>query len=266
MKKILSLRIAACLFTLMVGILLFSPQAANAQESPRVVVPTPLYRFIVPTANYGYFLTPNFDEGVSRGYYFNSTVGGIVIPPGAGWTPAPGQGLVPMHRWRVRHRAGTNYYYSADIYPSITSNSENTYEGMIGYGLLPNAQFFAFNRFALHLWYSTTNGYYYAPNGSLTIPPPRPNSSYNWQGVAYLLPNGAPPVFVTCGPAENCFTFNPPPAAPICDANQEQACYTNGGVWNSNSCSCSYIILPDPEPLPECRPGMICAETPYNPQ
>jgi hypothetical protein len=266
MKKILSLRISACLFTLLVGILLFSPQAASAQDSPTAVRPVPLYRFIVPTANRGYFLTPDFNEGVSRNYYFDSIVGGVVIPPGPGWTPAPGQGLVPMHRWRVRHIAGTNYYYSADIYPSITSNSENTYERMIGYGLLPSTLWGDASTLVLHLWYSQTRGYYYASNGSMTTPPPKPDSSYGWQGVAYRLPSPGFSPFI-CGVTVTCYTFNPPPPAPVCDANQEQACYTNGGVWNSSTCSCSYITLPgDEEPKPECQPGMLCPQLPYNPQ
>ncbi|HEX8177053.1 MAG TPA: hypothetical protein VF543_18320 [Pyrinomonadaceae bacterium] len=268
MKKILSLRNAVCLFTLMLGIALFSPQAASAQQTSQVVTAVPLYRFIVPDANQGYFLTPNYQEGINRGYYYNATVGGILIPPGPGWTPAPGQYVVPMHRWRVRHRAGTNYYYSADIYPSLTSNSENTYEGLMGYALHPTDPNFGFNRFALHLWYSQTNGYYYTPNGSLTVPPARPNSSYNWQGVAYILPNAPQTPFVTCGVREGCFTFLSPPAAPVCNADQEQACYNDGGMWNSDNCSCSYITPPggggdDPK---QCQPGMICPETPYNPQ
>jgi hypothetical protein len=266
MKKILSLRTAACLFILMLGIALFSPQAASAQQTSQVVGAVPLYRFIVPNANRGYFLTPNFQDGLNRGYFFDITVGGILIPPGPGWTPAPGQSLVPMHRWRVRHRAGTNYYYSADIYPSLTSNSDNTYEGLMGYALHPSDPNWPFNRFALHLWYSQTNGYFYSPNGSLTVPPASPNSSYLWHGVAYILP-GPPPSFpgFPCGAREGCYTFLSPPAAPVCNSDQEQACYSNGGAWNSSTCSCSYITPPGEEPQP-CQPGMICPELPYNPQ
>jgi hypothetical protein len=268
MKKILSLRNAVCLFTLLLGIGLFCPHAANAQQFPQQVVPVPLYRFIVPGSNYGFFLTANYQEGINRGYYFNATIGAVVLPPGPGWTPAPGQGLVAMHRWRVAHRAGTNYALSADFYPNITSNPENTYDGLMGYGLLPSTQWGGPGAFVLHLLYSTTNGYYYDTNGSMLAPPPyRPNSSYNWQGVAYRLPNPgtSPPI---CGATVTCYTFNPPPQAPICDANQEQACYTNGGAWNSNTCSCSYLNPPPggEEPQPECRPGMICRDTLYNPQ
>lgn len=269
MKKIMSLRTAVCLLALLVGIGLFSPLSANAQTlEPNISRPIPLYRFQVPGASYGFLLTTNYQEGVNLGYTFvGQVVGGVVPPSQPGWTPAPGQGLVPMYRWRVRHRAGTNYYYSASISPDILANSENTLDGFIGYGLLPSTIWMGGNRAALHLWYSSTNGYWYASNGTFNIPTPRPNSSYNYQGVAYVLPIVS--TFIQpslgCDPKENCFTFVPPPTAPTCDANQEQACYTNGGNWNSSNCSCSYVQPPDDEPMP-CRPGMICPQSPYNPQ
>lgn len=271
MKKILFHRTVACLFTLMLGIGLFSPQSATAQVTqPGISRPIPLYRFQVPNASYGFLLTTNYQEGVNLGYIFlGQVVGGVVPPPAPGWTPAPGQGLVPMYRWRVRHRSGTNYYYSASISPDILANSENTLDGFIGYGLLPSNIWMSGNRAALHLWYSSTNGYWYSSNATFGIPTPRPNSSYNYQGVAYVLPISStiippPSSTLVCDPRDNCFTFVPPPTAPTCNADQEQACYTNGGTWNSSTCSCSYLSLPgEEEPFPECQPGRICA---FNPQ
>lgn len=257
MKKILSLRVAAYLFTLLVSIMVMGPQPADAQIlDGGVTVPKALYRFRVPNANKGYLLTPNYQEGINLGYFPDGAVGGIVVPPAPGWTPRPGQGLVPMHRWRVRHRAGTNYYYSADIYPSITSNSENTYEGIIGYGLIPNG---TFGGSTLHLWYGQNQGYWYGGTlGTTPIPIP-PAGDYRYHGIAYRLPIVSPQVFCGFPSTGTCYVFDPPPPAPICDANQEQTCYSNGGTWDSDTCSCSY----DVEPLP-CKPGMICPELPYD--
>src|SRR5215208_7779424 len=105
MKMIPSLRLAACLFTLLLAVGLFCPQSANAQVlEPGISRPIPLYRFQVPNTSYGFLLTTNYQEGVNLGYTFlGQIVGGVVPPPAAGWTPAPGQGLVAMYRWRVRH-------------------------------------------------------------------------------------------------------------------------------------------------------------------
>ena len=248
MKRFLSSSLTKLPFALLLlSCGLFGSQTVRAQFPAPFVTPQTLYRFQVPSANTGFLLTANYQEGVNLGYIPAGNVGGIVLPPAPGWTPAPGQGLVPMYRWRVRHRAGTNYYYSAAISPDILNNPENTFEGLAGYGLLPSTQYGTdFNTAVLHLWYSQTNGYWYASNFSMTVPTPRPNPSFNYQGVAYRLPQPViPGPIVNCDPRANCFVFNPPPPPNTCDGAQEQACYNNGGTWNSNTCTCT-LAPPDP--------------------
>jgi hypothetical protein len=43
---------------------------------------------------------------------------------------------------------------------------------------------------------------------------------------------------------------------PVCDANDEQACYNNGNSWDPITCSCTYVQ--------QCQPDGYCSEYDYN--
>ena len=247
MKRILTVRVAVSLFGLLLSTSILCAPTANAQIP--IGIPKPLYRFVTPNSSLSRtFLTTDYQEGINRGYIFWDTVGGVIVPPAPGWTPVPGQGLAPMYRWRVAHRSGTNYYYSGGLWPNLLSNPENTLEGITAYALVPAATAGS-SGLVLHLWYSQDNGYFYSVNGSMTIPAPPPPGpgSYTWQGVAYRMVFGfTGPIPSPCIPATGCFLFNPPAAAPTCDATQVQTCNNNGGTWNSANCTCSYPPPPNP--------------------
>ena len=236
---VLSIRFRSCLLTLL-GSIFLCASTATAQISS-VGVTKPLFRFVTDSSLSRTFLTTDFQEGVNRGYSFWDTLGGVVTPPSPGWVPLPNQGLAPMYRWRVDHASGTNYYYSGGLWDYLVNNPQNHNEGIIAYAMFPGAQ--GNSGLHLHLWYSTSKGYFYGTSASLTIPPGHPPGTYTWQGVAYSHVNALQSPISVCVPQTGCFGFQPPPQPPpppTCSTESEQACYNQGGTWDSSTCSCEY--------------------------
>lgn len=222
--------------------------APTATAQSAAGIPKVLWRFLTDSSLRRTFLTTDFQDGVNRGYTFWDNVGVVITPPSPGWVPAPGQGLAPMYRWRIAHKSGTNFYYSGGLWDNLVNNPENTLEGIIGYAMFPGAQ--GNSGIHLHLWYSQDHGYFYNIGASLTFPPPRPPGTYNWQGVAYSMPNASQGPISTCLPTLGCFVFTapppppPPPPPPTCPLESEQTCYNHGGSWDASTCSCTYPVDP----------------------
>ena len=101
MRKLLSLRIAALLIALLTlaGVPLHKTVTVNAAPRPQsqLVAPVDFIRFIVNNTELGTLLTTNFQEGVNLNfaYYPFPATAKIALPPAPGWTPTPGQGLIP---------------------------------------------------------------------------------------------------------------------------------------------------------------------------
>lgn len=261
-----ALCMALTLTAIMIGLV---PLPAVKAQSPTTPIPVTLYRWRVSNTNLGYMLHQSLSAGQNLGYTSEGSVfqtfqpgalmAGIIPPQPPGYTPAPGNPLIPIYQWRVVQGGRTYYYYSG---PSFGGGPGYYFEGLLGWVLPANYQQGSatdINGRPIHgapinYYYSTSKGYWYttfrpeqpqAVNGSF------PHSSYVFQGVGFQLPLwdqsigfGNPPEFA----------FVPPPPPPSCDPVDEQACYNNGGSWNPSTCSCNFFN-PDPEP---CRPGMIC--------
>ncbi len=282
MRRFLTLTRAlgmALTFTaLMIGLV---PLPAVKAQSGTSSIPVTLYRWRVSNSNYGYMLHQSLSAGQNLGYanegsvyqtFFASSLrGGIVPPQPPGYTPAPGNPLIPIYQWRVVQGGRTYYYYSG---AGFGGGPGYYYEGQLGWVLPANYQSGSaldqngrpIHSAPINYYYSTSKGYWYTSfrpdqGGAVQICFPDAchpgNTSYSFQGVGFQLPiwDSAPGNFPP--PA---FTFLPPPPPPTCDPIDEQACYNNGGSWNSSTCSCNYFD-PDPEP---CPPGMICEATLQN--
>jgi hypothetical protein len=221
MKKISRALSIVCLLAVSV---LAGAQSATAQS--QYVSPVPFYRFIVSNVNLGTLLTANYSEGVNSNflYYPFPETAGIVLPPASGWTPTPGQGLLPLYRWRV-HQDNRWYFYYSIYYSS--HGSGYTYEGVSGYVLPPDNSFGGINLVAD---YSQTRGFYFRlPNES--IPGNTGNQfGFNYQGVICNLPQGGS------------YSFDPPPPPPSCNPSSSlvSKCAQLGGYWDYDSCSCQY--------------------------
>lgn len=177
------------------------PHKATAQS--QMVAPVPFYRFVVNFTNLGNLLTANYQEGVNLNYAYTPfpVTAGIVLPPGAGWTPAPGQGLIPLYRWKVSQN-GRIYYYYSWVYSSLGSGY--TYQGVAGYVLPPDG---SRGGIRLNAYYSQVRGYYFTvgteqpPVGTGCYPggPQIDCTGFGSQGTTCYLPQGGQ------------YSFNPPP-------------------------------------------------------
>lgn len=222
MKKSSVFLTSICLFVLSVV-----AGAQRAQAQPQYVSPVPFERFIVSNVDLGTLLTANYSEGVNANflYYPFPLSVGIVLPPAAGWTPTPGQGLLPLYRWKVQQNNRWYYYYS--VYYS-TLGSGYTYEGIAGYVFPANS---GFGGVLLVADYSQVRGFYFRLL-SESIPGNTGNQfGFNFQGVVCSLPfNGGT------------YSFDPPPPPPACNPSSSQLrnCAMGDGYWNFESCSCEY--------------------------
>jgi hypothetical protein len=228
------------------------------------VSPVPFYRFRVSNTNLGFLYTASFQEGANAGFTpdgvlhnSNGVIGYIVVPPVANATPVNGQGLQPLHRWRVIE-SGRAYWYLSPFYSTLGGNY--TYEGIAGYtfNLYDNNH----PGFTFTAFYSQSYGYWFALDGerqpdasvdySPYLPPPSncqfqyinpANGLYycstyrNHGSICKLLP----------GPSGS-FTFTTPPPPPpppppgSCNAGQgvRNKCAQLGGFWDEDCCCCSY--------------------------
>ncbi len=270
-----ALGMALTLTALMIGLVPLPSANAQTANTP----PATLYRWRVSGPNYGYMLHQSLSAGQNLGYVNEGSVydnpfipwqTGIIPPQPPGYTPAPGNPLIPIYQWRVVQSGRTYYYYSG---PNFGGGPGYYYEGQLGWVLPANYQqgsataqngqpIYGVN---VNYYYSTSKGYWYtnrrpenggAAPGSFPDAQNPANSTYVFQGVGFQLPAWDPNSFQS----PPTFSFLPPPPPPSCDPVDEQACYNNGGSWNSSTCSCNYFD-PDPEP---CRPGMICEATLQN--
>ncbi len=91
--------------------------------------PVELYRFRVSNTNLGYFLTPNYSEGINNGYAPDGVAGFIFVPE-FGFEPT-NPGLQPVKAWRVSENGRIYYYYSA--FPQTISDPNYTLLGTLGY-------------------------------------------------------------------------------------------------------------------------------------
>jgi hypothetical protein len=159
MKKVLSLRIAALLVVLLtfVGVPLHQSVSATvsaAAPQSQFFPPVDFYRFIVNNTELGTLLTTNFQEGVNlnfANYPFPQTAK-IAVPPAPGWTPTPGQGLIPLYRYHI---------------------SQNG----------------AFGGIPLQAYYSQTRGYFYTVGNEVPIGYPYYNG-FVYHGAPCYLPQG----------------------------------------------------------------------------
>jgi hypothetical protein len=232
MKKGLSLRIIAALVVLLTYIGAPLHQTVNA--TTQCNHPVDFYRFIVNNSQLGTLLTTNYNEGVSLNfayYPFPNGAGKIAVPPGPGYTPSAGQGLIPLYRYKIV-QSGRIYY---GYFNAPASGSGYTFEGIPGYVLPGYGQF---GGIPLQAYYSQTKGYFYTADTETPIGYPY---YYGWayHGSPAYLPNGSS------------YCWDPPP---VCDpdGSQQLSCENNGGSWNPSSCSCEYFN--------PCRPGEIKGE------
>lgn len=231
MKRNLLTRFAClALFLVLAGSIL---QTSIHAQSPVTVQATPFHRFLVTYQSLGHFLTANFSEGSGNPYNYAYQPfpyqADIVVCP-SGYTPAPGQGLLALHRWQVDQRPRIYYYYSV-YYSNLGSNYH--YQGIAGYVLPADG---SFGGTPLNFWYSQQYGYYFTLNGEYPS-----CCSFSYQGVPFNLPQGGT---YTCNPI-------PPPPDPCPGFEQQRDdCLVQGGNWNDNGCFC--------EMNNECPPRQIC--------
>jgi hypothetical protein len=228
---------------MLVALLICLGASFTARADTQCTAPVDFYRFIVNNSELGTLLTTNYNEGVSLNfayYPFPNGVGKIAVPPGPGYTPVAGQGLIPLYRYKIVQNGRIYYGY----FNGFASGSGYTFEGIAGYALPGFGQF---GGVPLQAYYSQTKGYFYTADTETPIGYPY---YYGWayHGSPAYLPNGS----------SYCWT------KPDCDPAQEQICNDNGGIWNSTTCSCRYIP-PDPcravkgkvgveRPPIQCRP------------
>lgn len=227
MSKVSSLWAAVCLLAL----LAISGVETKVQAQSQLVTPVPFNRFIVSNVDLGTLLTANYAEGANLNflYYPFPEQADIVLPPAAGWTPAPGQGLLPLYRWKVSQNGRIYYYYS--VYYT-TLGSDYTYEGVAGYVLPADG---SYGGIALACDYSQSRGYYFSIRSATTPIEPIPGNSgnqhgFNYHGITCRLPQGGT------------YSFNPPPPPPACSAGSGviRKCSQLGGYWDFETCSCQY--------------------------
>jgi len=233
---------------------LITTKPAVAQSSPIQVQPHQLYRFRISATDLGYILTSDNQEGVNLGFTYDGIVGSIYPVPAPGYTPDPAAGLYPLHRWTVVESGWRVYTYHSIYYSSHGSNY--TYNGIRGYVFPPAATSHTFasgDTAALNhlsIYYSQNYGFWngLVLNGGFFTYPPG-GYGFSYQGLIAASPN--PTVGTRPGACTGCPTpgfgpnyavqFNPPPPPPDeCeDLFAEQACYDNGGTWNSLTCQCN---------------------------
>ena len=227
MKKKLSLRIAVYLLLFLAFLGPSLPTATRAEPQDfttqsQLVAPVDFHRFIVNNSQLGTLLTTNFQEGTSLNfaYYPFPQTAKIAVPPAAGWTPTPGQGLIPLYRYRISQN-GRIYY---GFFNGLASGSGYTFQGVAGY-VFPGDG--SFGGIALQAFYSQSKGYFYTVGTEVPIGYPFSNG-FLYHGSPAYLPQGG------------LFSWDPPP---ICDADgsRRQQCLDDGGVWNQTTCSCRFI-------------------------
>ena len=225
MKKLLSLRVAAYLLLLLAFLGVNFPPATKAQTQSQLVAPVDFHRFIVNNTELGTLLTTNFQEGVNLNFasYPFPEVAKIAVPPAPGWTPTPGQGLIPLYRFHITQN-GRIYY---GFFNGFASGSGYTFQGIAGY-VLPGDG--SFGGIPLQAFYSQSRGYFYTVGSEVPIGYPY-SYGFAYHGAPCYLPQGG------------LFSWDPPPQPPICDpdGSQQQDCIYSGGSWNQDSCSCYYF-------------------------
>jgi hypothetical protein len=226
MKKVWSLRFAALLVGLLtlVGVPLHQTVTANAAPQSQVVAPVDFYRFIVNNTELGTLLTTNYQEGVNLNfaYYPFPAVAKIAVPPAIGWTPTPGQGLIPLYRYRISQNGRIYYGY----FNGLASGSGYTFQGIAGY-VFPGDG--SFGGIPLQAYYSQTRGYFYTVGSEVPIGYPY-SYGFAYHGSPCYLPQGGT------------FSWDPPPPPPTCNVGQgiKNKCAQLGGMWNNETCSCEY--------------------------
>ena len=227
MRKVLSLRVAAFLVVLLafVGVPLHKTVNAAPQSQSQFVAPVDFFRFIVNNTELGTLLTTDFQEGVNLNFanYPFPAVAKIAVPPAPGWTPTPGQGLIPLYRYRISQNGRIYYGY----FNGPVSGSGYTFQGVPGYVLGGSG---AFGGIPLQAFYSQTRGYFYTVGSEVPIGYPYYNG-FLYHGSPCYLPQGG------------VYSWDPPP---VCDpdGSMQQQCGDLGGTWNQSTCSCSF--RPDP--------------------
>jgi hypothetical protein len=108
----MKIRINLVVALILAGFVMTFSHSISAQK-PIQVQPIELYKFIVNNNNstVSVFLTPSYNEGISKGYTYQKVVGYVFVAP-QGLVPAPGSGLNPVHRWKVLQNGRTYYYYT----------------------------------------------------------------------------------------------------------------------------------------------------------
>jgi hypothetical protein len=267
MQRLVSHRRALCLALTLTALLigLIPLPAVKAQSGPITAAPIPiLYRWRVSNSNLGYMLHQSLAAGQNLGYANEGSVfqtffpssqrAGIINPQPPGYTPAPGNPLIPIYQWRVVQSGRTYYYYSG---PGFGGGPGYYYEGQLGWVLPPNFQSATdingrqVRGAAINYYYSQRYGYWYTSQrpdlpglpGGVCFPDTcnAATTSYRFHGVGFQLP-----VWDTAFENPPEFAFDPPPPPPICDGDQEQACYDIGGSWDSINCRCTIIRESDP--------------------
>lgn len=228
MKRLLSLRVAAYVLLLLAFLGANFPQAtatatkAQPQPQSQLVAPVDFHRFIVNNTELGTLLTTNFQEGVNLNfatYPFPQTAK-IAVPPAPGWTPTPGQGLIPLYRFHISQN-GRIYY---GFFNGIASGPGYTFQGVAGYVLPGNG---SFGGIPLQAFYSQSRGYFYTVGNEVPIGYPYYNG-FVYHGAPCYLPQGG------------LFSWDPPP---VCDpeGTLELQCNNSGGNWSPFTCSCNYF-------------------------
>ena len=267
-KNFLRLLLCLSLFTIFESA---TASRAGAQTVPQIVQPTTLFRFAVSPWDGGHLLTGWHTEGPANGYTSDpiSAPGaglGIYLPP-AGWTPAPGSGLVPLHRWLVIQDGWRTYFYYSTGYVDLTGTDYH-YQGIAGY-VFPPGMTQTPSGYPLHqlsVFYSQDLGYWngYGAIGYGFVESPPSHSSYQanyiYHGIACAMPAAlynpqiSFPPFYTFNPSVLDVLFYPPAPPPGgngegdggsasgCTTPQGAAgaCQHNGGWWDYETCTCEY--------------------------
>ena len=227
--KLLRLALSSLLLASVMGMYF---QTATAQQFVPI---RPFHRFIFSSSQgYGTLLTRNFSEGQNAGLFFRGTLFGGVFD-------TQQCGTIPLHRWRVQQSGRAYWYYTIGNH---FGGPGYYYEGIAAYVLPPGDS----RGTPIHIWYSQRFGYTYTSTMDECKPdeycgfPHIGQTTYSYHGVAWSNINGIAGnnIFWTC-PAPP----PPPPPPPSCNGDQEQACYANGGDWNSLNCTCT---MPPPDP------------------
>ena len=220
MKKVLSLPVIVFFVVLLTFVGVPLHQTVNASPQSQLVAPVDFYRFIVNNTELGTLLTTNYQEGASLNfaYYPFPQVAKIAVPPAPGWTPTPGQGLLPLYRYRITQNGRIYYGY----FNGLASGPGYTFQGVAGY-VLPGDG--SFGGIPLQAFYSQTRGYFYTVGSEVPIGYPYYNG-FLYHGAPCYLPQGGQ------------FSWAPPP---VCDpdGSHRQECLAGGGSWNQSTCSCN---------------------------